>query len=146
MISHRRRCSNTLAAIRSVAHTLYSANNNGERRLLRTANRMVAFHDQQVEALRSGTTAKLVMPSSCRNYNDRISSGPPSATEYIHILINPLPIYGLAIGWIGLVIAFFLRSRPAQIAALILVLISAASAWPANEFGEASLRSRASRY
>src|SRR5438309_9482050 len=56
--------------------------------------------------------------------------------EYVHILINPLPIYGLAISWIGLVIAFFLRSRRAQIATLALVLISVASAWPAYEFGE----------
>ena len=56
--------------------------------------------------------------------------------EYVHILINPLPIYGLAVGWIGLVIAFFLRSRRAQIATLALVLIGAVSAWPAYEFGE----------
>src|SRR5256885_3368475 len=56
--------------------------------------------------------------------------------EYVHVLINPLPIYGLAISWIGLIIAFFLRSRPAQIATLALVLISAVSAWPAYEFGE----------
>jgi len=56
--------------------------------------------------------------------------------EYVHILINPLPIYGLAMGWIGLIIAFFLRSRRAEIATLALVLISAASAWPVYEFGE----------
>jgi cell division protein FtsW (lipid II flippase) len=56
--------------------------------------------------------------------------------EYVHVLINPLPIYGLAMGWIGLIMAFFLRSRPAQIATLALVLISAASAWPVYEFGE----------
>ena len=56
--------------------------------------------------------------------------------EYVHILINPLPIYGLAMGWIGLIIAFSLRSRRAQIATLALVLISAASAWPVYEFGE----------
>jgi hypothetical protein len=59
-----------------------------------------------------------------------------SQPEYVHVLINPLPIYGLAVGWIGLVIAVFLRSRPAQIATLALVLISAASAWPVYEFGE----------
>jgi cell division protein FtsW (lipid II flippase) len=59
-----------------------------------------------------------------------------SQPEYVHVLINPLPIYGLAVGWIGLVIAFFLRSRPAQIATLALVLISAAAAWPVYEFGE----------
>jgi hypothetical protein len=56
--------------------------------------------------------------------------------EYVHVLINPLPIYGLAMGWIGLLIGFFLRSRPAQIAPLVLILISAASAWPVYEFGE----------
>src|SRR6266513_4132263 len=56
--------------------------------------------------------------------------------EYVHVLINPLPIYGLAMGWIGLIIALFLRSRPAQIATLALVLISAVSVWPAYEFGE----------
>ena len=56
--------------------------------------------------------------------------------EYIHVLINPLPIYGLAMGWMGLIVAFFLRSRHAQIATLVIVLISAASAWPVYEFGE----------
>src|SRR5436853_4376345 len=56
--------------------------------------------------------------------------------EYVHVLLNPLPIYGLAMGWIGLIIAAVLRSRPAQIVMLVLVLISAASAWPVFEFGE----------
>ena len=56
--------------------------------------------------------------------------------EYIHVLINPLPVYGLSLGLIGLVIALFLRSRPAKIATLAIVLISAASAWPVYEFGE----------
>lgn len=56
--------------------------------------------------------------------------------EYIHVLLNPLPIYGLAIGWVGLVIAFLLRSRRAQITTLILLLVSAGSAWPVYEFGE----------
>jgi len=56
--------------------------------------------------------------------------------EYIHVLINPLPIYGLLMGWIGLVIAVSLKSRRAQVATLALVLITSASAWPAYEFGE----------
>jgi len=56
--------------------------------------------------------------------------------EYVHVLLNPLPIYALAMGWVGLLIGFFLRSRSAQIATLVLVLISAASAWPVYEFGE----------
>jgi disulfide bond formation protein DsbB len=56
--------------------------------------------------------------------------------EYIHVLLNPLPVYGLAVGLLGLIVAFFLRSRAAQIATLVVVLISAASAWPVYEFGE----------
>ena len=45
--------------------------------------------------------------------------------EYIHVLINPLPIYGLSMGLLGLLIALFLRNRGAQIATLVIVLISA---------------------
>jgi hypothetical protein len=56
--------------------------------------------------------------------------------EYIHVLINPLPVYGLAMGWIGLIVALFLGSRRAQIATLAIVLLAAASAWPVFEFGE----------
>src|SRR5256714_12271576 len=56
--------------------------------------------------------------------------------EYIHVLINPLPVYGLAMGLLGLTVAFFLRSRRAQIVTLIIILVSAASAWPVYEFGE----------
>jgi hypothetical protein len=56
--------------------------------------------------------------------------------EYIHVLINPLPVYGLAMGLIALIISWFLKSRPAQIVALIIVLICSASAWPVYEFGE----------
>jgi len=58
--------------------------------------------------------------------------------EYIHVLINPLPIYGLAMAWVGLIIALFLRSRSAQIATLIIVLICAGSAWPVYELGQQS--------
>ena len=56
--------------------------------------------------------------------------------EYIHVLINPLPVYGLAMGLIALIVAFFLKSRPAQITALVVVFICSASAWPVYEFGE----------
>jgi hypothetical protein len=56
--------------------------------------------------------------------------------EYIHVLLNPLPVYGLLVGWIGLVIALVLRSRHAQIATLTLVLLSSISAWPVYEFGQ----------
>src|SRR5207244_12767980 len=56
--------------------------------------------------------------------------------EYIHVLLNPLPVYGLLVGWVGLVIGLALRSRPAQIATLTLVLLSSISAWPVYEFGQ----------
>src|SRR5205814_1476281 len=56
--------------------------------------------------------------------------------EYIHVLLNPLPVYGLLVGLIGLVLALILKSRRAQIATLTLVMISAASAWPVYEFGQ----------
>jgi hypothetical protein len=56
--------------------------------------------------------------------------------EYVHVLLNPLPVYGLLIAWIGLLIAFLSKSRRAQIAALMLILISSLSAWPVYEFGQ----------
>jgi len=56
--------------------------------------------------------------------------------EYIHVLLNPLPVYGLLVGWVGLVIGLALRSRCAQIATLSLVLLSSISAWPVYEFGQ----------
>ncbi|PYL52033.1 MAG: hypothetical protein DMF29_11610 [Verrucomicrobia bacterium] len=58
--------------------------------------------------------------------------------EYIHVLINPLPIYGLAMAWVGLIVSLFLGSRRAQIATLAILLISAASAWPVYELGQQS--------
>jgi len=39
-------------------------------------------------------------------------------------------------GLLGLIVAFFLRSRPAQVATLIIVLVCAASAWPVYELGQ----------
>ena len=56
--------------------------------------------------------------------------------EYVHVLLNPLPVYGLAVGLIGLLVAICLRSRPATVVALIVVLVSAAAAWPVYEYGQ----------
>jgi dolichol kinase len=50
--------------------------------------------------------------------------------EYLHVLLNHLPIYGTILGALALVISLVLRSRAAQIAALILTLIAGASAYP----------------
>jgi hypothetical protein len=56
--------------------------------------------------------------------------------EYVHVLLNPLPVYGLLVSWIGLVAALISKSRRAQIVALILVFITSISAWPTFEFGQ----------
>jgi hypothetical protein len=56
--------------------------------------------------------------------------------EYVHTLINPLPIYGLALGLLGLIVALFLRNRSAQIPALVIIFIAAASSWPVARFGD----------
>jgi hypothetical protein len=56
--------------------------------------------------------------------------------EYIHVLLNPLPIYGLLVAWIGLIVALVWRSRRAQIVTLTLVVICSVSAWPVYEFGQ----------
>jgi hypothetical protein len=56
--------------------------------------------------------------------------------EYVHVLLNPLPVYGLLIAWIGLIIAVVLKSRRAQLVTLVLVLLSSLSAWPVYEFGQ----------
>ena len=56
--------------------------------------------------------------------------------EYVHVLLNPLPVYGLAVSLIGLLVAICLRSRAAIVVALVMVFISAAAALPAYEYGE----------
>lgn len=56
--------------------------------------------------------------------------------EYVHVLINPLPVYGTLAGIVALIVALFLHSRPAQIVALTVVFVAALSAWPAAYFGE----------
>ena len=56
--------------------------------------------------------------------------------EYIHVLLNPLPVYGLLISWIALIAALISKSRRALIVTLILVFMTSISAWPVYEFGE----------
>src|SRR5437588_7608871 len=56
--------------------------------------------------------------------------------EYVHVLINPLPIYGLGVGLFALIIAMFLRNRTAHIPALTVIFLAAASAWPVQYYGD----------
>ncbi len=56
--------------------------------------------------------------------------------EYLHVLLNPLPVYGLAIAVFGLIAALYLRSRGGQLTALVLIFATAASAWPVAHYGD----------
>jgi disulfide bond formation protein DsbB len=60
-----------------------------------------------------------------------------SKPEYVHVLLNPLPVYGLAVGVLGLLIALFSKARAARVTTLALVMVSAASALPVYHYGEA---------
>ncbi len=59
---------------------------------------------------------------------------------YQHVLLNHLPVIGLLAGTVALVIALLLRQRAAQIPALIVILLAAASVYPVTETGEAAYR------
>jgi hypothetical protein len=56
--------------------------------------------------------------------------------EYIHVVLNHLPIYGTMLGALALAISLVLRSRTAQITALIVTLVAAASAYPVLVSGQ----------
>jgi hypothetical protein len=50
--------------------------------------------------------------------------------QHVHVLLNHLPVFGLVLGVLALVVALCLRSRPAQIVALAVVLMAAVSTVP----------------
>ena len=56
--------------------------------------------------------------------------------EYVHVLLNPLPVYATAMGVIALVAALVLRSWQAQLTGLLIILIGCGSVWPVIEYGE----------
>jgi alpha-D-ribose 1-methylphosphonate 5-triphosphate synthase subunit PhnH len=58
--------------------------------------------------------------------------------EYLHVLLNPLPVYGLAIALFGLITALYLGTHGGQVTALVLIFACAASAWPVAHYGEAA--------
>jgi hypothetical protein len=58
--------------------------------------------------------------------------------EYLHVLLNPLPVYGLGIALFGLIVALYLGFRGGQVTALVLIFACAASAWPVAHYGEAA--------
>ena len=58
--------------------------------------------------------------------------------EYVHTLLNPLPIYGLSIALLALLIGLGLRSSSVRVTALLLIFLCAVSVWPIVYFGEAA--------
>ena len=56
--------------------------------------------------------------------------------EYLHVLLNPLPVYGLVTAALALAAALVCRSRGAMLIALGLVALTAGSAWPVYSLGE----------
>jgi len=56
----------------------------------------------------------------------------------MHVLLNPLPVYGLAMGFMALLGALIWRNRGARIAALVLIFLGGISAWPVYQYGEAA--------
>jgi dolichol kinase len=56
--------------------------------------------------------------------------------EYIHVALNHLPIYGTILAALALAISLILRSRAAQITALILTLVAGLSAYPVFVTGQ----------
>src|SRR5438132_1848493 len=56
--------------------------------------------------------------------------------EYIHVVLNHLPIFGTILGALALAISLILRSRAAQVTALIITLIAGASAYPVFVTGQ----------
>lgn len=61
--------------------------------------------------------------------------------EYVHILINPMPVYGMAMGVLALSAALLLKNKTAQTIGIGLVILAAASAWPVAHFGQNAYKS-----
>ncbi|QSR87526.1 hypothetical protein EM20IM_04175 [Candidatus Methylacidiphilum infernorum] len=56
--------------------------------------------------------------------------------EYIHVLLNPLPIYGLGLALLVFIIGSFIKSRSVQAVGLVLILLMCASGWLVERYGE----------
>ena len=62
------------------------------------------------------------------------------SVEHVHVLLNHLPVIGLAMAILALVLALMHHSRKTEMVALILVLVAAASAWPVVFTGQQSYK------
>ncbi len=60
--------------------------------------------------------------------------------EYVHVLLNPLPIYGLATGIVILAATLLARSKAARNIALAIIVLTSASAWPVLHYGQSAYK------
>jgi hypothetical protein len=63
-----------------------------------------------------------------------------SQPEYQHVLLNMIPIIGLAVALLGTVAAIITRNRTARNIGLSLVVLTSLSVWLVEETGEAAYR------
>ncbi len=61
--------------------------------------------------------------------------------EYLRLLLEPLPVYGLMLGIIAFIAAFIFKERKMQICALLLIMVSATAGLPLiGEVGQTDAR------
>jgi hypothetical protein len=58
--------------------------------------------------------------------------------EYIHVLLNPLPVYALAVGVAALAVSLLRRIKSFQTFALITIIAASAAAWPVLKSGHSA--------
>jgi hypothetical protein len=56
--------------------------------------------------------------------------------EYLHLLLEPLPLYGLGLGLVVFVVAFVFGEKRSRLLGLGLICISCASVWPYTDLRE----------
>lgn len=56
--------------------------------------------------------------------------------EYLHLLLEPLPLYGLGIGLTFLIVSFMFGEAKCRMLALGIICVSCASVWPYNDLRE----------
>ena len=56
--------------------------------------------------------------------------------EYVHVLLNPLLVYGLATGVLALLGGLLARSTRARVIGLLLIVLCSAAAWPTFYYGQ----------
>ena len=63
-----------------------------------------------------------------------------SRPGYLHVVLNHLPILGMAFGLFALAVALLLRHRAARVTALSIIALAGASAWPVLVTGQQAYR------